>query len=336
VDASVDDAAVISRHAEGMSAHSSNGSAAQTPTGARRIAVLGTGLMGSAMAANLLAAGFTVAVWNRSPEKAKPLVDRGARQAASPAAAAADADVLITMLSDGAAVNAVMTGPDGALRALRPGAVWVQMSTVGVDWCDGLAWLADQSSVQFVDAPVSGSSQAARNRHLVVLASGAPICRELLEPVFDAIGRKTLWSQRMGDGSRLKLALNNWLAILVEGMAESLTLSGALGLDPHLLLKAIDGGALASRYATDKANAMIDADFTPRFPLRLAAKDATLALDAGREYGVRLPLTTALLRQWHRAIANGHADDDVAAAVAAAGRGIAAAPIELAKETKWA
>jgi 3-hydroxyisobutyrate dehydrogenase len=100
-------------------------------------------------------------------------------------------------------------------------------------------------------------------------------------------------------------------------MAESLSLSVALGLDPRLVLDAIDGGALASRYATDKANAMIDADFTPAFPLRHATKDATLALEAARDRGVRLPLTSALLARWHRAIADGHGGEDVAAAITA-------------------
>jgi 3-hydroxyisobutyrate dehydrogenase len=323
---SVNDAAAPDRDCEGMNATHAVDATAVTPrTKAPRIALLGTGIMGSALGSNLLAAGFEVQVWNRTPVKAKPLVDDGARATTSPAQAAAGVDVLVTMLSDGPAVNAVMTDPQGALRTLKPGAVWVQMSTVGVDWCDHLAQLAALYSVSFVDAPVSGSPQAARDRQLVILASGARAHRALLEPIFNAMGRRTIWPKRAGDGSRLKLALNNWLAILVEGMAESLTLSVALGLDPHLVLDAIDGGALASRYATDKANAMMHADFAPGFPLRHAVKDATLAFEAARDRGVRLPLTSALLARWHRAIANGHGGDDVASAITASTRGMAVA-----------
>jgi len=283
----------------------------------RRVAVLGTGIMGSELARNLIAAGFEVHVWNRTPAKAEALTAQGARFAASPALAAAEVDVLITMLSDGATVDAVMAGPQGALKALRPGAIWVQMSTVGVGWCDHLAQLAAQHGVAFVDAPVSGGPQVARQRQLVILASGARPYRTRLQPMFDALGRRTLWLSQVGNGSRLKLVLNNWLSVLVEGMAESLAFSSALGVDPRLFLSAVDGGALAARYATDKGNAMLAGDFAPGFPLRHATKDASLAVDAAQDRGLQLALTAALLTRWRQAIAEGHGNDDVASAVTA-------------------
>jgi 3-hydroxyisobutyrate dehydrogenase len=289
---------------------------AEAHTAARRkVAVLGTGTMGAPIARNLLHAGMEVQVWNRSPVKAEELAADGALVAPSPAAAVAEVDVLITMLTDGAAVEHVMTGPDGALSALGPDAVWIQMSTVGVEWTDRLATLAARHRVTFVDAPVSGSSQPAENGQLVILASGAGSARSRLEPVFKVLGRQTLWLERVGDGSRLKLALNNWLAVLVEGMAETLTLSNALGLDPHLFVATVAGGPLASAYAIDKATAMMEADFAPGFPLQHAAKDAALAADAARSHGVELPLTAALLGRWQRAIASGHGQDDLASAV---------------------
>ncbi|MCW2717665.1 NAD(P)-dependent oxidoreductase [Pseudonocardia sp.] len=281
----------------------------------RRVAVLGTGTMGAPIARNLLRAGMHVRVWNRTPAKAEGLLAEGALLASSPAAAAADADVLITMLTDGDAVEQVMTGPDGALSALPPDAIWVQMSTVGVEWADRLADLAARHRVAFVDAPVSGSSQPAENGQLVVLAAGARSARSRLEPVFEVLGRQILWLEHVGDGSRLKLALNNWLSVLVEGMAETLTLSSALGLNPHLFVATIAGGPLASPYATAKATAMMDADFAPGFPLQHAAKDATLAAEAAHHSGVELPLTAALLDRWQRAIASGHGHDDVASAI---------------------
>lgn len=284
----------------------------------RTIAVLGTGTMGAPMARNLLRAGFGVRVWNRTVAKAAALAADGAQPARTAAAAAANADVLITMLADGAAVEQVTAGPTGALSVLRPGAIWIQMSTVGVQWCDRLGELADCHGVRYVDAPVSGSAGPAARGELEILASAADSARVLAEPIFDVLGRRTVWLPRRGDGSRLKLALNNWLAVLVEGMAETLTFVGALGLDPHVMLASITGGPLASEYALAKGLAMLDRDFAPGFPLRHAAKDAELALHAADQHAVHLPLTDALLPRWRAAIANSHGGDDVASAVTAA------------------
>jgi 3-hydroxyisobutyrate dehydrogenase len=256
-------------------------------------------------------------VWNRTPAKVEALVAAGAQYASTPADAVAGVDVLITMLADGAAVEDVMTGAAGALSTLGQDAVWIQMSTIGVEWSDRLANLADRHGVALVDAPVSGSSEPAEKGELLILASGARPVRSTVEPIFDVIGRETLWLEHVGDGSRLKLALNNWLAVMVEGMAETIALTGALGLDPRLFVETIDGGPLASAFAMNKARAMIDADFAPGFPLRHAAKDAALATDAARDEGLEIPLTDALLHRWQDAIALGHGQDDVASAVTA-------------------
>src|SRR5882757_2518233 len=290
----------------------------QPTVAVQTIAVLGAGTMGAPIARNLLRAGYQVRIWNRTPARAEGLAAKGAQVVSAPAAAAAEVDVLITMLADGAAVEHVMTGPGGVLSGLAPDAVWIQMSTVGVDWTDRFAKLAAQHGVAFVDAPVSGSSQPAEEGQLLILASGAGAVRSRLEPVFDVLGRQTLWLERVGDGSRLKLALNNWLAVLVEGMAETLTLSSALGLDPHLFVETMAGLPLASVYATNKGNAMLETDFAPGFPLRHAAKDAALAADAAYNHGLELPLTAALLGRWQQAIALGHGEDDVASAITVA------------------
>jgi 3-hydroxyisobutyrate dehydrogenase len=280
------------------------------------VAVLGTGTMGAPIARNLLRAGFEVRVWNRTSAKAAALVADGAGLASRPSVAAEGADVLITMLTDGAAVEHVMTD---ALPALSPGAVWIQMSTVGVEWTERLAASAARRGVTFVDAPVSGSSEPAEQGELVILASGAESVRSRVGPIFDVLGRQTLWLAHVGDGSRLKLALNNWLAVLVEGTAETLALSAALGLDPHVFLDTIAGGPLASAYAVAKGDAMLGQRFQPGFPLRHATKDATLALAAAQDRGLPLPLTGALLRRWREANALGHGGDDVASVITAAG-----------------
>jgi 3-hydroxyisobutyrate dehydrogenase len=282
------------------------------------IAMLGTGTMGAPMARNLAQAGFGLRVWNRTLAKAAMLTADGAQCAYTPAEAAAGANVLITMLSDGAAVEHVTAGPTGALSALPPAAVWIQMSTVGVEWSDRLGALAARHGVAFVDAPVSGSTEPAARGELEILASGAETVRPTVEPIFDVLGNRTVWLPRAGDGSRLKLALNNWLAVLVEGMAETLTLVDALGVDPHVLLASIAGRPLASQYALAKGAAMLSGDLAPGFPLRHAAKDAELAVDAAQRHGLALPLTDALLPRWREAIAHNHGADDVAAAITAA------------------
>jgi 3-hydroxyisobutyrate dehydrogenase len=278
------------------------------------IAVLGTGRMGAPIARNLLAAGFGVAVWNRTPGRARELVGAGARLAASPADAAGSADVVLTMVADGDAVAHAMTGPEGAAPALRPGSVWIQMATVGVDWTERFAALARDHGLEYVDAPVSGSDGPARDAQLVVLASGTAPVRPRVQPVFDAIARRTLWLGPAGSGTRLKLVLNTWLVSMAEAMAETLAFTGALGLEQSLFLEALAGGPLEAPWATTKGRAMLAREFTPGFALRLALKDARLALEAGRASGVELALTDALARRWELAMP-AHADDDVAAVI---------------------
>jgi len=282
------------------------------------VAVLGTGSMGAPIARNLLAAGFPVSVWNRTSARAAPLVDDGARLSPSPADAAKNADVVLTMLADGAAVQEAMGRPGGALEAMRPGSVWIQMATVGLDWIGRLSGLAAEHGVELVDAPVSGSDGPAREAKLIVLASGPDEARARVQAIFDAIGRETLWLGQTGQGTRMKLVLNNWLVAQVEAVAETVALTKALGLDPHLFPKAIDDAPLGSPYAVAKARAMISGDFSPGFALRLAFKDASLALDAAQELGLSLPLTAALAPRWRQAIADGHANDDVSSVFAEA------------------
>lgn len=282
------------------------------------IAVLGTGTMGCPIARELIAAGFRVTVWNRTAARAEPLAAEGARLACSPAEAAAAATVILTMLADGAVVESSMSGPDGALSAAPRGAVWIQMATVGIEWTRRLADLARDARVGFVDAPVSGSDSAARDGALVVLASGPDEIHGRVAPVFDAVGRKTLWLGPAGNGSKLKLALNNRLAAQVEAAAETIALTEALGIDPHLFVDTIADTPLGSPYAVLKSNAMIGRDFRAGFPLRHAFKDVGLALAAAHERGIELPMTDALARRWNEALVDGHADDDVASVIATA------------------
>jgi 3-hydroxyisobutyrate dehydrogenase len=188
------------------------------------------------------------------------------------------------------------------------------MATVGVDWTDRLAARAWDHGLEFVDAPVSGSDGPARDAQLVILASGSGTVRDRVQPLFDAIGRRTLWLGPQGDGTRLKLVLNNWLASITEAMAETLALTGALGLEPGTFLEAIAGGPLEAPYAATKGRAMLAGEFNPGFALQLALKDVRLALDAGHDRGLELPLTDAVARRWELAMP-AHADDDLASVI---------------------
>ena len=286
-----------------------------------RIAVLGTGVMGAPIARNLVAAGFPVTVWNRTRGRAEALAADGAQLAPTPRAAAASAGIVLTMLADGAAAADTIDGPEGAAHALAPGSIWIQMGTVGVDWTERLAQIAKAHALTFVDAPVSGSTGPAEQGELVVLASGPENARSRVRPVFDAIGRQTYWLGRAGNGTSMKVVLNNWLAASTEALAQTLALSDALGLDPSEFAEVFAGTPLASPYAVAKSEAMIAGDFAPGFPLRLAFKDTTLALDAAREHELELPLTVAVEGRWNGAISRGHGDDDLAAIITEANRG---------------
>lgn len=274
------------------------------------VALLGTGTMGAGMAASIARAGLPLRVWNRSREKAEPLAGVGAVIAGSPAEAVEGADLVLTMLFDADAVAATM---EQARASLAPGAVWVQQSTVGVEGSDRLVALARDLGVAYVDAPVLGTRKPAQDGALVVLASGPQDVRELVTPVFDAIGSRTLWLGAAGEASRLKLAANAWVITVVEGIAESLALTRSLGLDPHLFLQAVAGGAMDAPYVQLKGTAMIEGDFAPSFSIDGAAKDGDLIVAAARGAGVELAVVEAARDHLARARAAGHGGQDLSA-----------------------
>jgi 3-hydroxyisobutyrate dehydrogenase len=276
------------------------------------VAVLGTGIMGEPMAANLLKAGFAVQAWNRTAAKAEPLAEQGATIAGTPAEAAQGADFVLTMLSDGPTVHSVMSGPEGALSTMDKDAVWLQMSTVGLQHTERLAGLAAEAAVAFVDAPVLGTKQPAIDGKLVVLESGEEKLSERCRPVFDAVGARTQRVGEAGAGTRLKLIANNWVLAVTNATAECVGLAGALDIDPKQFLEAISGGALDLPYAHVKGNAMINGEYPLSFPLSLAAKDARLVLEAAGG-SLDLGAARAALTHLERAEQAGHGGEDMAA-----------------------
>jgi 3-hydroxyisobutyrate dehydrogenase len=280
-------------------------------------ALLGTGIMGSAMARNLLAAGHRTTVWDRSDAATATLAAAGAQVAGSPAEAVRDAQVVITMLPTADIVESVMF--PSVTQTFLTGAVWAQMGTIGPDATAGIASRLRglRPDVKFVDAPVSGSKGPAETGDLLVLASGPLEAKAVLEPVFSAVGRKTVWLGEAGQGSRMKLVVNAYMCILIEGVAEALELARRMGVEPDGLAAVIEGGPLDAPIAEAKLHKMQSADYAPEFPLEWALKDVDLAIEAAG--GDRLPLLAGLSGQWHVAVEAGHGREDVSAARLAVG-----------------
>ena len=277
------------------------------------IAVIGAGIMGSAMARNLVAAGLNTRVWDRSSSATAPLADAGAVVAASAREAVRDAGVVITMLPTADAVESVIFD-GGVADALADGSVWAQMGTIGVEATlrirDRLA--ARRPGVTFVDAPVSGSKGPAEQGQLLILASGPATAADALRPVFDVIGRKTVWLAEVGQGSQVKLVVNAYLSILIEGVAETMELADRFGIGHQQLADVIEGGPLDAPLADAKLHKMDRGDYAPEFPLEWALKDVDLAISAAP--GEAPPLLAALSGQWHAAVAAGHGRQDISAA----------------------
>jgi 3-hydroxyisobutyrate dehydrogenase len=278
-----------------------------------QITVLGAGsTMGLPMARNLARAGFEVRAWNRTREKARPLEDDGVSVFESPALAAGGAEVLLTMLSD---ADAVIDAVEDALPSVGEGAIWLQMSTIGEIGTERCAEIAGVRGLVLFDAPVLGSKQPAEQGKLVILASGPEdngSARQTVQPIFDAVGQKTMWLGEAGTGTRLKLVVNGWVLTVVEGGAETIALAEGLGLDPALLFEAIEGGGLDLPYLRLKGKAIAERNFEPSFRLTLAAKDARLIEESAQRRDIDVPLFATIRRRLAEG-AKDHGDEDMSA-----------------------
>ncbi|MGW0880041.1 NAD(P)-dependent oxidoreductase [Streptomyces sp. NPDC002671] len=279
------------------------------------VSVLGTGIMGAAMARNLCRAGLPVRAWNRTRAKAEPLAADGATVTGTPAEAVEGADVVLTMLYDGTAALEVMRE---AAPALRPGTVWAQSTTAGIELTAVLAALAREYGLVFYDAPVLGTREPAEAGRLTVLAAGPEEGRATVTPVFDAVGAKTVWTGEdgaAGSATRLKLVANSWVLAATAATGEVLALSQALGVDPQRFFDAIEGGPLDMGYLRAKSALVLEDRLSPAsFTVATAEKDARLIVQAGEQGGVRLDVAAATAERLARAAAQGHGAEDMAAA----------------------
>lgn len=265
-----------------------------------RVAVLGTGIMGSAMARNVAAAGHDVVVWNRTRAKAEAT---GLAVAATPSEAVAGADALLTVLNDLAAVREALAGVELGEIA------WMQSSTVGL----GVEELAALGG-RLVDAPVLGTRKPAEEGKLTAFLAGPLDARDAVRPVAEAVAAKVVdVGDRIGDATRLKLVLNTWVLFLTEGTAELLALADAAGIEPQRVLDSLAGGPLDSAYLQQKGAMVVAQQFEPQFKLETALKDAELVRELAARCGVDLPLLDAAAGSFARAVRLGHGSEDMAA-----------------------
>ena len=274
-----------------------------------RVAFLGLGIMGQAMASNLVKAGHEVTVWNRTPGK----MVEGAGVAPNPAAAAQGAEVVWLCVSDTAAVEKILFGPDGVEQSLADGMIIADSSTISPSATLKFAERVRARGVTYVDAPMTGSKVGAANGTLIFMVGADEPIIERLKPLFEAMGKKVFRMGETGKGQATKLAMNLQIALIFEGFAEALTLATKLGVDPRQLVSLIEATMVRSGVVDYKAPFVLQHDFTPNFPLRLMHKDILLTLEAAKEARVKLPALETVEEIYDLATEEGHRDLDYAA-----------------------
>ncbi|RMJ03037.1 2-hydroxy-3-oxopropionate reductase [Marinobacter litoralis] len=272
-----------------------------------RIAFFGIGLMGAPMTRNLLNAGYPMTLWNRTQSKCEPFAGE-ATIAKSPAEAVADADVVITMLENGQVVDDVLVG-QGAIAALKAGALLIDMSSVQPSVARGHAALAAEQGAGYLDAPVSGGTVGAAEARLSIMAGGseADVARAL--PVFEVLGKCTRIGP-VGAGQLAKLANQAIVGITIGAVSEALLLAAKGGADPAAVREALMGGFAGSRILELHGQRMIDRDFAPGAPARIQLKDLRMILDEARAEGLTLPLSQQVHNEYLSLVANGHSEVD--------------------------
>jgi len=273
-----------------------------------KVAFLGLGIMGNAMARNLVKAGHDVAVWNRTPKS----ID-GTRTADTPADAARDAEVVWMCVSDTPAVERILFAPDGVSTALKPGTIVADSSTISPAATREFATKLRAKGADYVDAPVTGSKIGAESGQLIFIAGGNQETLARLEPLFSAMGKKVVHMGETGLGQSAKLAMNLQIAMIYEGFAEALTLATRLGVQPEKLIELIQASMVRSGVIDYKAPFVLQHDWTPNFPMRLMEKDLSLVKEAAAQNGLHLPGLESVRAVYEKARKMGKSDLDYAA-----------------------
>jgi 3-hydroxyisobutyrate dehydrogenase-like beta-hydroxyacid dehydrogenase len=262
------------------------------------VGFIGLGLMGKPMSLNLVKAGYAVTVWNRTASRAEEVVAAGGKLAKSARDVAASCDVLITIVSDPPALEEVLWGKgsgggEGALSALKAGAIYMDSSTVSPDLARKISAACAKQKVRFLDAPVTGGDWGAKKGELLFMIGGDAETIKEVEPLLGVLGKKWFHLGPNGAGQTIKLAMNAILALQVEALAEALALVSAAGLQPEKLVEVMQSSMARSGVLDVKSQNLLKGDYTPSFPLRLMLKDVNLAMELAKELGVTLPATAA-------------------------------------------
>jgi len=278
-----------------------------------QIGFFGLGIMGTAMAGNLVKAGWPVTVYNRTPEKAAALVAAGARLASTPLSLAEETDILIAMVTGPEALDALLWGEQGAAAAFSPGKTFINMSTVPPRYTLALAEELAPLGVTFIDAPVSGTKKPAEEGTLVILAGGDQDRIAALAPLFQVLGQKMVYCGPVGQGSMMKMAINLLLGVMMTGLAESLNFAQKNGLAPEALFAVIGAGALNCGLFQMKKEMLRSGAFPPSFPLKHMTKDLKFIIDTAFDSGAPVPTAHAVLQLFRAGVGFRLGDADFAA-----------------------
>jgi len=279
----------------------------------KKVGLIGLGLMGGPMGLNLLKAGHSLTVWNRTASRAAALVAAGAKLAAYPREAAAASDVLVTIVSDPPALEEVLHGSagknDGALAGLQRGSIYIDSSTVSPALARKISAACAERGARFLDAPVTGGTWGAEKGELVFMVGGDAATLRDAEPVLSALGKRWFHLGPNGAGQTIKLAMNLILALEVGALAEALALVTSSGIAGEKLIEVMQSSMARAAVLDVKAPLLLKGEFPPSFPLRLMHKDLGLALDLANQVGVPLPATAAA-RETYSAV-KGAAKEDL-------------------------
>ena len=269
------------------------------------IAFIGLGIMGLPMSINLVKAGHTVVGYNRSSAKVEKLVAEGGQGASTVAEAVADADIVVTMVPDSPDVEAVVSGEDGVFANAKPGALWIDFSSIRPDVASRLSSEASEAGLRPLDAPVSGGEPGAIDGVLSIMVGGAAEDFAAAEEVLNVVGKTIVHVGPSGAGQTVKAANQLIVAVNIQALAEAVTFLEAYGVDTDAALRVLGGGLAGSKVLDQKGQKMLDRNFDPGFRLALHNKDLGIVTAAAREAGVVVPLGSAVAQLVSALVARG-------------------------------
>ncbi|KAH9554703.1 hypothetical protein CY35_08G076600 [Sphagnum magellanicum] len=281
------------------------------------IGFLGLGIMGTAMARNLVKAGYDVTVWNRTTSKCDALVSEGAKRGASPMQTAEACDITFAMLADPAGAIEVACGEDGAVKGLGPGKGYVDVSTVDGDTSKAIYKAVQAKGAEFLEAPVSGSKKPAEDGTLIFLTAGDKSLYDKVAPFLDVMGKSRFYLGEVGNGAAMKLVVNMIMGSMMASFSEGLVLGKKVGLDPATIVEVVGQGAIAAPMFAMKGPSMVKGSYPPAFPLKHQQKDLRLALAMAEDVAQPTPVAASVNDIYKRAKAEGLGDQDFSAIIEA-------------------